>query len=699
LEIPLPDSLTTWVVDVRGLTEDYAVGQAQAEIVTQKELMIRPVTPRFLVLGDRVEMAAVVHNNTADSLEVDVSLLGSGFSIAQGTDVTQRILLEPGGSERINWWGTVESRESIELIFQAESENLVDAAKPVWGDLRVLRYAMPATTSTAGQLDEEGQVLELVSLPISTEVSSGSLTLALQPSLTAGIIDGLEALNTPSYSDTLSILSRMLANISTYQSLQDLGIESPQLASDLSDLVGESLHEILDSQRFDGGWSWWGGMDVEIQPSDPFITAYVLLGLQAAADAGFEVGDHYIDQGEEYLSNNLISSGNIEEVWELDRLAFQVYALRNSGLRLPGQVDAVYDRRSDLSPWALGLFTLALDRIDGGSDRVDTLLGDLEASAVRSETDVHWESQQASWMLPGTPLFNTAVGVMTLSQLDPASTSLSPALRYLMAHRKGSDLAGSTFESAWVLMAITGALRGTGDYQADYVFQASLNDRLLAEGESATTTVETTTSILDLYPDSPNALTIERGEGPGTLYYRADLETYKPAVDAEPINKGISLERDYYLSGEDCPGGEDCVPIDSLVLDPDDPSQIISVVLTINLSNDMVNLMLEDYIPSGTEILNKDFLTSISVHTELMDTYHPRRPFKYGWGWWYFDQPQLFDDHILWTADYVPAGTYILTYELIPYQRGDFQVLPSHAWMYFYPEVQGTSAGSLFSIQ
>jgi uncharacterized protein YfaS (alpha-2-macroglobulin family) len=98
----------------------------------------------------------------------------------------------------------------------------------------------------------------------------------------------------------------MLANISTYQSLQDLGIESPQLASDLSDLVGESLHEILDSQRFDGGWSWWGGMDVEIQPSDPFITAYVLLGLQAAADAGFEVGDHYIDQGEEYLSNNLI---------------------------------------------------------------------------------------------------------------------------------------------------------------------------------------------------------------------------------------------------------------------------------------------------------------------------------------------------------------------------------------------------------
>jgi len=699
LEIQLPDSLTTWVVDVRGLTEDYAVGQAEAEIVTQKGLMIRPATPRFLVDGDRVEMSAVVHNNTVETLDIEVSLLGSGFSLDQGTNVTHMVSIKPGASERVSWWGVVESRESIELIFQAESDAYVDAAKPVWGDLRVLRYAMPTTTSTAGQLDEEGQVLELISLPISSDVSSGSLLLELQPSLTAGIIDGLDALNAPSYYDILSILSRMLANISTYQSLQEIGIESPQLASDLSDIVGESLHELLDAQRFDGGWSWWGGMEVDIQPSDSFVTAYVLLGLRAAADAGFEFSEHYVDQGEDFLVKNLISPGNIEEVWELDRLAFQIYVLRNSSLRLTEEINAVYNRRSDLSPWALGLFGLALDQIEGGSDRVDTLLGDLEASAVRSDTGVHWETDHTLWMLPGTPLFNTAVGVLTLSQLDPASTSLMQGLRYLMVHRKDTRSNESIFESAWVLMAITSALRGRGDFQADYNFQALLNDRLLAEGESATTTVKTTTSILDLYPNAPNALTIERNEGPGTLYYRIDLETYKPAVDAKPINKGISIERDYYLAGEGCPGSENCAPIDDLILEPDDPSQMITVALTVNLSNDMVNLMLEDFIPSGTEILNKDFLTSQSIPRDPVNSYQPRSPFENGWGWWYFNEPQIFDEKILWTADYVPAGTYILTYELIPFQRGDFQVLPSHAWMYFYPEVQGTSAGSLFSIQ
>jgi len=699
IEFPLPDSLTTWVVDVRGLTEDYAVGQGSAEILAQKEIMIRPVTPRFLVDGDRVEMAGVVHNNTSEPLEVEVSLLGSGFSIDQDLDISQMVFIEPGGSERVTWWGTVESRDSIELIFQAVSGNRIDTAKPTWGDLRVLRYAMPATISTAGQIDDEGQVLELISLPLSSEVSSGSLILELQPSLTAGIIDGLEALNRPTHSDTITILTRLLTNISTYRSLQELGIETPQLESDLSGLVGDGLREILNTQRFDGGWSWRGSSDGDGLSSDPFVTGYVLLGLYEASEAGFEVGEHYIDQGEAFLLNNMIDPGNIEEIWELDRLAFQIYALREADLGLSRYIDAVYNRRSDLSPWALGLFSMALDQIDDGSERVNTLLSDMEAAAVRSETAVYWESQQTSWMLPGTPLFNTSVGVLTLSELDPASTSLSPALRFLMTHRKDMSADESTFESAWVLMAITAALKGTGDFQADYTFQALLNDRLLAEGESATTTITTTTSILDLYPDAPNALVIERNEGPGTLYYRLDLETYKPAVDAEPVDKGISIERKYYIADEGCPGREDCVSINSLVLEPDDPSQIITVALTVNVSNDMANLMLEDYIPSGTEILNRDFLTSQSLHKEPVDLYHPRNPFKDGWGWWFFNEPQLFDDHILWTADNVPAGTYLLTYELIPYQRGDFQVLPAHAWMYFYPEIQGTSAGDLFSIE
>ena len=51
------------------------------------------------------------------------------------------------------------------------------------------------------------------------------------------------------------------------------------------------------------------------------------------------------------------------------------------------------------------------------------------------------------------------------------------------------------------------------------------------------------------------------------------------------------------------------------------------------------------------------------------------------------------------SADYLPAGTYVLTYTLVPLQAGEYRVLPAHAWQSFFPEVQGTSAGAVFEIK
>lgn len=702
LTLPLPDTLTTWVVEARGLTEDYLVGQAEAEVQTQKPLMIRPVTPRFLVDGDEVEMAAVVHNNTDAPLEVDVSLVSAGFTLMEANP-TQQVNLEPGESQRVTWWGTVDSVESVSLVFEAHSGALSDASAPVWGDLQVRRYAMPYTFSTAGQLAEAGERLELVSLPISTEPSSGELSVALNPSLLTTLVDGLEALETEPYSDTATVLSRMLANLNAYLVLDNLDVDTPQMAASLAELVNEGIGQLLSWQNIDGGWSWWGGSDGGSQASDPFITAYVLLGLTTAEQAGMEISEDFILRARNYLVFELPQPGEVESAWMLDRTVFIAYALRGDEGSLAPKIDGLYARRSELSPWALGLLALTIHDTEGMNARVTTLIGDLESRAIRSATGVHWENEGFSWMLPGTPVYNTAVAVYALAQLDPASVSLPLALRYLMAHQGADKLWSTGFESAWVLMAIAKAAQGTGDYQADFVFQATLNGVLIAEGLAAgpelLNTVSATTAIDSLSPNVPNALVIRRGEGAGTLYYRVDLNTYQPASAAEPLQRGITLSRAYYLSGEECPPDQACPPIDSVRLDPEDPGQFITVVLTVNLAQDMYHLLVEDFIPAGTEILNRGLLTSQSVPEANGRWFDPSDPFANGWGWWLFNAPQIYDDHILWTADYIPAGTYILTYELLPYQRGAYQVLPAHAWQYFYPEVQGTTAGDIFRIE
>jgi uncharacterized protein YfaS (alpha-2-macroglobulin family) len=702
LQIPLPDSLTTWVVSVVGLTESYLVGETQAEILTQKELMIQPVTPRFFVDGDEVELAAVVYNNTTGNLSVDVSLQAIGFSLDDDIMQVQTTELEPGKSERVAWNGKVESVESVDLVFQAVSGDLQDASAPLWGDLQVKRYVMPYTFSTAGQLSEAGQRLELVSLPISTDPSSGELSLILNPSLTSTLVESLAAMEAMPYEDTISILSRLLGNLNGYLALKDLGIDSPQLEKNLQSLSKTGINQLLEMQNFDGGWSWRAGSENDFPASDPFITAYVLIGLEQASQAGFRVGTDFVDRSIAFLSNHLSIPRDLSSSEMMDRLSFIVYALRNTNLRMGTTIDTLYEHRAALSPWALAMLSLSLNDVGGRDAQVQTLLSDLEARAVRSATGVYWESSNISWILPGTINFNTAVVSLALSHLDPASVSLSPALQYMLVNRKGENLGGSSFETAWMLMALTQAMKGTGDYQADFDFKSTLNDVVIAEGgaEGVTTyaAVRAFVPIDYLYPDAPNALVIERDEGSGTLYYRVDLNTYQPASSAEAINKGIEITRDYYIYAEGCPGNPGCEQIDRVGLLAGEQPPMITAALTIIIPQDMVNVILEDFIPAGTEIVNRRFLTTQIMADETGLIYDPRHPFDEGWGWWYFNQPKIYDDHIVWTADTLPAGTYTLTYELYPYQKGVYQVLPAHAWQYFYPEIQGTSAGSLFTI-
>jgi uncharacterized protein YfaS (alpha-2-macroglobulin family) len=111
--------------------------------------------------------------------------------------------------------------------------------------------------------------------------------------------------------------------------------------------------------------------------------------------------------------------------------------------------------------------------------------------------------------------------------------------------------------------------------------------------------------------------------------------------------------------------------------------------------------MLDDFIPAGTELLNRALKTSQQGEdtTAAWAVYEEDDPYARGWGWWYFNEPQFHDERITWTADYLPAGTYELTYTLLPTTAGEFRVPPAHGWLAFFPDVQGTSPGTSFEIK
>jgi uncharacterized protein YfaS (alpha-2-macroglobulin family) len=125
------------------------------------------------------------------------------------------------------------------------------------------------------------------------------------------------------------------------------------------------------------------------------------------------------------------------------------------------------------------------------------------------------------------------------------------------------------------------------------------------------------------------------------------------------------------------------------------------VVVRLNLAvpNDLYQVVVDDFLPAGAEIIDRSLkITQQGEPTPSSYNYSPYDPLGGGWGWWLFNLPKVYDDHIQWVAHYLPAGTYTLTYEIMPAHVGEFQVIPAHAYMNYFPEVEGLSAGEVFSI-
>ena len=110
VEFTVPDSVTEWVVWVEGVTRDLAAGSARRTTRSVKDLMVRPVLPRFLREGDRAELAVTVNNAGEATLEgtLDLTLvdaetgddLGAVFGLTGATSVP--FAVQPGGGDHPN---------------------------------------------------------------------------------------------------------------------------------------------------------------------------------------------------------------------------------------------------------------------------------------------------------------------------------------------------------------------------------------------------------------------------------------------------------------------------------------------------------------------------------------------------------------------------------------------------------------------
>ncbi len=683
VQVRLPDNLTTWSMDARAITSDSKVGQASNEIVSTKPLLIRPVTPRFFVVGDVVTLGAVVNNNTDADIQAAVTLDAKGVTVANGSP--QNVTVKAKGSTRIDWQATanVDDAASAVLTFTVKdtgASGLTDSSKPGLATapdqgIPILHYASPETVATAGDVSEPGKKLEIIALPERLDTGQGQLDIQVDPALAAVIKTSDRVLQDYPYENAETTASRLLVSIAAQN-------------KDTPNNVTRAIQRLLGSQHSDGGWGWWISDD-----SNNVMTAYVLLALSHAKDGSFSVDGNALARAREYLTNQLVAVDKSPSL--ANQQAFLMFALTESGADDSGRLGQLYENRDSLNYASKALLAMSLDKINQGDTRVKALLADLASGAVSGPTGVMWQEKSPDYATFGSNTRSTAIVLNALARLDPTGALSTNVVRWLLVAREGETWQ-SNQEIAWAVMALSEWSDAVGEKAADYTWRATLNGDAVMNGQAsadalgAGASAKLSVAVAQLLRGQANELVFERGAGSGRLYYTARLKVYLPADEAKALDRGIVIARRYELADCKPETGKPCDAITSANI-----GQNVRVRLTIVAPNDLHFVQLNDPLPGGAEAVDTSLKTSQQVDTE---TTVQEIGGASGWGWWWFSHVELRDDHAALFASYLPAGTYEYTYVIRPSIAGSFKVMPASVEEAYFPETFGRSDGSLFTI-
>ncbi len=696
--VRLPDNLTTWRITAKGVTLDTRVGEATLDIISTKDLLIRPSVPRFFVAGDRVTVGATVHNNTSRTLPVAVRLEARGMTLE--SPAAQEGSLPPGGAARFEWTGVVEKAEAVDLTFFAEGGGLRDATKPTLarpdGTIPVLRPVSLETVAAAGMLETPEPRQEIIAIPPEPEVTGGTMTVRLSPSLAATTLDSLTWLEHFEYECTEQTISRFLPNIATYQALRRLNLARPDLEERLRQQVAVGLQKLYAGQHADGGWGWFTPME-----SDPLTTAYAVFALAQARASGFAVADGVIERGVAFLRRSLEAPSDLPP-WEANRQAFVLFALAEAGAGDVGRIVALWEAQKDhLALYARAFLAMALGRLQADHPLVPTLLSSVLERATVTATGAFWEERGLDDFNWNTDTRTSAIALLSLLRLDPKNPLAFQAVRGLMAARR-ADRWGTTQETAWALMALTEWMVQSGELEGNYTWTARLNDQVLGSGAVDPAHIQETVTlrqdIAALHREVGNALELSRSAGPGVLYYTVHLALEEPVDRIAPRARGLTLSRQYLRLDDPClkDRRQPCTPITTARV-----GDVLTVRLTLVVPRTVHHVVLEDPYPAGVEAIDPSLKTSPTVgrppELRRVDLSDPFGGYG-GWGWWWFGHVALYDDRAALFAEYLPPGTYEYTYLVRSGWAGRFQVRPARAYAFYFPEIYGQTEGAVFEI-
>jgi hypothetical protein len=324
ISFELPDNPTSWRVQSWAFGKGPQYGDAELEIPVTKSLLLRPLLPQAAVVGDEIEVGAMVTNSTGNEREIHVTMEAGDMA-----GEARKVTLAAGEEAHVKWKVKVAQAGPLLFRFRARSADgaLSDGAEmplPVGP-----RLAAVTVSARAEMTDKDREAR--TEMKFDEAVPAGtSLQVRMEANPAASAFAVLPDLVAYPYGCTEQTLNRFLPLLVAWQSADELGrdwesmrqvlVGQGQDASlgwasgriamevkpvDLSeekikDMIHVGLARLAELQASNGTWGWFSAEDAG---SAPYMTALAVRGLAKAKKLGFKREHDPAERGASWLND------------------------------------------------------------------------------------------------------------------------------------------------------------------------------------------------------------------------------------------------------------------------------------------------------------------------------------------------------------------------------------------------------------
>ncbi|MCC7084627.1 MAG: alpha-2-macroglobulin [Pirellulales bacterium] len=729
VSLTMPENLTTWKVRVWSMGHGTKVGQADVDVVTRKNLIVRLQGSRFFLEKDEVVLSANVHNYLKSPKRVTVALELEGKCLAPLGDTTQQVEVTPGGEARVDWRVKVAQEGEAVIRMKGLTDEESDAVEQRFP---VYVHGMLKMESFSGALrpdDTTGKIT--LHVPKERRISESRLEVRYSPTLAGAMVDALPYMVEYPYGCTEQTLNRFLPTVITQNILINMGLDLKKIqekrtnlnAQEIGDdqerakgwkrfdrnpvfdqaevarMVKDGVARLTEMQLADGGWGWFSGWG---ELSYPHTTAVVVHGLQVAQQNDVALVPGVLEKGIEWLKayqQRQIERLKNGDVKPKPKEPYKTSADATDALVYMALVDAkvvsddmrafLYRDRTKLPVYAKALFGLALHQ-QHQHEQLDMILKNIEQFVQQDE-----ENQTAFLKLPkdnwwwywyGSEIEANAYYLKLLTKTDPQGKLASRLVKYLLNNRKHATYWNSTRDTALAIEALADFIKASGEGEPDLTVEVWLDGKKQKEVKITAADLFTFDNKFVLQGDAVETgkHTLElRKSGTGPLYYNAYLTNFTLEDYIKAAGLEVKVSRKFYklnpVDKEIKVSGSRGQAVDQKVekyqrqeldnLATLTSGDLVEVELEIDSKNDYEYLMFEDMKAAGFEPVEvrSGYGNPLGAYMELRD------------------------NRVTFFVRELARGKHSVSYRLRAEIPGQFSALPAIASAMYAPELKGNS--------